>query len=468
MLFTSLDFFKLLALTFTIYYLPFLRKYQVYVLIASSLYFYASHKPVLLLLLLTTILVNFIAAHNCAKSQDQSIRRLYTTGGVVINLLILFFFKYATLLGDLLAGIDEDLGLFLVSIPLPIGISFYTFQGISLMVDTYRGDTVQNPDQPMTKEFSHITLFISFFPQLVAGPIVKAKEFIPQIKPKGFKTIEWETAINTLILGYFLKSVIADNLKDHTFWIAYPYFINKSSIELLFMLFGYSMQIFADFAGYSLIAIGVGKLFGYTLPINFNFPYIARSFSEFWTRWHISLSSFLKQYLYIPMGGNRKGNLRTYFNLFITMTLGGFWHGAGWSYAIWGFTHGILLAIERALGQTIKVPNYRWLIPLKIVFVFIWVTWAWLLFKLPDFDHVIKFHESLMGNFHLNINTSAITYIIMYSAPVIGYHFHYVISDRLEFANKIYYYSRSLAYAIMLFLILTNSGTSTEFIYFQF
>lgn len=172
-------------------------------------------------------------------------------------------------------------------------------------------------------------LFISFFPHLIAGPILKANDFYPQISHKKFNQINWERSFKTLVLGYFFKMVVADNLMDFTSSIIYPEY--QSSLTLLAMLFGYSFQIFADFAGYSLIAIGLAKLFGYNLMENFNFPYISSSFKEFWKRWHISLSTFLMEYLYFPLGGNRKGKVRTYINIMTTMILGGLWHGAAWS-----------------------------------------------------------------------------------------------------------------------------------------
>ena len=179
-------------------------------------------------------------------------------------------------------------------------------RGISLLVDTYKENQQENYQslvpKLMTKHSVQTALFISFFPQLVAGPIVKSKDFIPQIQDKFLNGIKWETCFKDISTGYFLKMVVADNLKDYTYFITYPYFETRSSINLLTMLFGYSMQIFADFAGYSLIAIGIAGLFGYSLRDNFAFPYISSTFSEFWNRWHISLSSFLKEYLYIPLG----------------------------------------------------------------------------------------------------------------------------------------------------------------------
>ncbi|HPM11074.1 MAG TPA: MBOAT family O-acyltransferase, partial [Paludibacter sp.] len=197
----------------------------------------------------------------------------------------------------------------MMTIPLPIGISFFIFKGISLTIDSFRNNNgKQLPVQMGFIEHSvNSLMYISFFPQLLAGPIQQATEFFVQINTKHVKDIDWEYVIKILILGYFLKMVVADNLKDQTFWIAYPYFQGHSPITLIVMLFGYSMQMFADFAGYSLLAIGISSLFGYRVKDNFYFPYISKSFSEFWRRWHISLSTFFRDYVYIPLGGSRKG-----------------------------------------------------------------------------------------------------------------------------------------------------------------
>ncbi|HEY4800384.1 MAG TPA: MBOAT family O-acyltransferase, partial [Bacteroidia bacterium] len=267
--------------------------------------------------------------------------------GVASELAVLVFFKYSPLFAKTFFNETSSIGQFLIMIPLPIGISFFTFEGISLVVDVFTEkyfDRKKYVSVSLMEHAKNIYCFISFFPHLIAGPIVKAHDFLPQIKSKLFKDIDWHSSFKTLCTGYFMKMVVADNLKNFTFWIAFPYFKGYSTISLLVMLVGYSFQIFADFAGYSLIAIGLAKLFGYNLMQNFNFPYISTSFSEFWKRWHISLSSYLKEYLYIPLGGNKKGTGRTYLNLIVTMFLGGLWHGAAWSYAIWGLWHGCALA----------------------------------------------------------------------------------------------------------------------------
>ena len=342
MLFTSLPFLVLFFITFSIYYLPYLRKYQVSILVIASLFFYAYDEPWFTLLLLFSASINILTSYYVVYGNQKN-RKLIAVSGIVLNLAGLAFFKYSPLISQTLFSADSSVGHFLLKIPLPIGISFFTFEGISLVIDVWRDkkeDKTTTLVTPSLARHAQRTLFfISFFPHLIAGPILKAHDFYPQIAEKNFRNIAWESAFKTLITGYFLKMVVADNLKNFTFWIAYPYFEAYSTIDLCTMLFGYSIQIFADFAGYSLIAIGLAKLFGYDFQTNFYFPYISTSFKEFWKRWHISLSTFLMQYLYIPLGGNRKGKFRTYLNLLLTMVLGGLWHGAAWSYATWGLFH---------------------------------------------------------------------------------------------------------------------------------
>ena len=322
MLFNSFIFLFLTLVTLLLYYLPFFQRWQVKILIISSLLFYAYELPVLVLLLLLSVGLNAWVSYYVLFGKAANKKPLATLG-IALNLAILAFFKYSPLFAHTFFAPWDDMGRFLLSIPLPIGISFFTFEGISLVVDLYNNKFYSREEiekLTFSKHAERTLFFVSFFPHLVAGPILKAHDFLPQIGHKYFRDINWEAAFKYLVVGYFLKMVVADNLKDFTFWIAYPYYLNFSSLTLLSMLFGYSMQIFADFAGYSAIAIGLGKLFGYTLQENFNFPYISTSLKEFWKRWHISLSTFLMEYLYIPLGGNRKGKVRTYLNLIITLS----------------------------------------------------------------------------------------------------------------------------------------------------
>ncbi len=473
MLFNSFAFVALVVLTLLLYYRQALAYYQVPMLILASAVFYSYTQPVLLVLLLFSAGINTVCSYHVAKPDAQS-RRAVAVLGVIFNLLVLAFFKYSALLTDL--GVLE----LAVAIPLPIGISFYTFQGISLVVDVFKHKQTQAAvkQKSFSQHCKNSLLFIMFFPQLIAGPIVKAQDFYPQIRQKFFRDVDLYYAYKTLVMGYFLKSVIADNLKDQTFWIAAPYFSYQSSFTLVVMLVGYSFQIFADFAGYSLIAIGIASLFGYRLPQNFNFPYISRSITEFWQRWHISLSSWLKEYLYIGLlGGNRKTPLRTYFNLIIVMFLGGLWHGAAMSYGVWGLWHGIGLALERLSSQWLAARNpaiskaglSTWFTgSLRMCLVFVFVSYGWLFFKLNDFNDVVNYTSAMASNTGFSHNTVVILNIAIYSLPIALYHAAYLAKAHTP---RVWEKTRSLEpllYAGMLFLIVTNGGIPGEFVYFQF
>tara|TARA_Y100001980_G_C14556800_1_gene350500 strand:+ start:26142 stop:27458 length:1317 start_codon:yes stop_codon:yes gene_type:complete len=437
------------------------------VLIVASFVFYSWHFPVLTFLLAVSILIN--AFLSWAIVQRLKRKKELVTLGVILNLAILIFFKYSPLIGVTFIR-DDSWSDFLISIPLPIGISFFTFQGISLLVDAYR-NTEGTSDQvrvlPFWKLLFNTSLYISLFPQLVAGPIVKARDFYPQIKTKYLSGVRWNYVFQHVVTGYFLKMVVADNLKDFTGELVWPAFERFSSIELLVYLFGYSMQIFADFAGYSLIAIGISGLFGYIIPQNFNFPYVASGFSDFWKRWHISLSTFLKEYLYIPLGGNRKGRGRTYLNLMVVMALGGLWHGAAWSYMVWGTFHGLALVTERFLnnrGLSSLHPVYT---IIKSMWVFFCVSLAWLLFKLPEFNHVIAWFKALSSNGSLYTDEIPLLYIFTLSFPVILYHGWYLVSEKNR-GNVFREKFKPALLGAMITLIILNSGSPIDFIYFQF
>lgn len=452
----------------------------------ASFVFYGWHTPWLVVLLAVSTFVNAEAGRRLLDPAARpATRRRVVMVALVFNLAALAFFKYASLFAKLLLPADlwHRWEPFLGHIPLPIGISFYTFQGISLVIDFYRAapGEVRGASYPRgTREtlwFQGRTWFFeSFFPQLISGPIVKAHEFLHQIGRKELRNVDWNGAVKHLIVGFFLKMVVADNLKEATLALSYPKFLVLPKLSLLTLLYGFSFQIFADFCGYSMIAIGLGKLFGYELPINFREPYLARSITDFWRRWHISLSTWLRSYLYIPLGGNRHGSLRTYFNLFLVMFLGGLWHGAAWSYAIWGTAHGVCLAIERMLGVRAHTSETRepwtWLAVVRVFLTFNLVSVLWLLFKLPDFRHVLEFGRHLLhGPGGLEPRTFFV--IALFSVPVVLLHLHAALEHRLaawrvRFGERAWGWGESAAYASMAWLILVNSGTPGEFIYFQF
>lgn len=479
MLFNSWPFVILTLTSLIVYYLPILRKYQVYVLLTACLCFYAYDNLSMLLLLIVSVIVNAVSSYGAMYGSKP---RVYATVGIVVNLSILCVFKYGGQISETFFDSNEGIGHFLCSLPLPLGISFYIFSGISLVLDAFRGkfDEGQNSLRPaFLNHFRSTFLYICYFPKLLAGPIIKSKQFFSEISPKYYSHINWSIVFKSLVLGYFLKMVIADNLKDHTFWMAYPYFETRSTSLLILMLFGYSIQMFADFAGYSLIAIGVSALFGYKLPTNFNFPYISTSFREFWKRWHITLSQFLMEYLYISLGGNRKGKIRTYLNLLLTMMLGGLWHGAAWSYLVWGTFHGICLVIERAIcgrrenciqfGSNYiaeKISRY-----VSMLFVFVLVSFGWLLFKLSNFSEAVIYVKCIFSNYTSIGNTIykmvLSRFIYMYMLPILLYYYIYCNKDKNWMKKYILKYDYIL-YGAMLFLIITNSGSASSFVYFQF
>jgi alginate O-acetyltransferase complex protein AlgI len=477
MLFTDRIFFVLLAATFILYYLRRSAVWQIGVLLIASLVFYAHSQPYLLILLACSALLSTVTSYRVERAHSDVPRRAWAIAGVVINLLVLAFFKYdrlfaATFLAPHSSGFLDSL----LAIPLPVGISFYTFHGISLVVDVFRARAGQTPNPLGRKrgvlDHSMRTFFyLTFFPQLVAGPIVKAKDFYPQMGGKSFRDIHWYGVVKALIIGFFLKSVVADNLAQQTFVLQPPYCYSYSALNLAVILFAYSIQIFSDFAGYSLIAIGLARLFGYALPDNFRFPYIAQTFSEFWTRWHMSLSAWLRDYVYYPLGGNRKGRHRTYVNLLLVMALGGLWHGAGWSYAIWGLWHGTALAVERIFRETqFYLSEALWMKSLRWALVFLVVTLGWVLFKLPDFVQVRELAMVFWQNRNMHFAVGAPFLVFAYSVPVVVYHLLYMLRTNPPgpVASRWGMRAEGPFVGVMLGVIVLQAGSPTPFIYFQF
>ena len=471
MLFTSREFFVLLLATLIGYYLPGLGRFQVPILVIASAVFYSFLQPFLLALLLLSAAINIVTLYGLESVAPRR-RRTIAAAGVVAHLSLLGFFKYSPLFAATFLSASSSVSAFLLAVPLPIGISFFTFHGISLLIDTYRDPGTlrgnAGAERGRGEAARDILHYITFLPQLVAGPIVKARDFLPQIGVKRWEDIDWEQCAKYIILGYFFKMVVADNLAQNTFWMSHPYFLDLSSVDLLVMLLAFSFQIFADFQGYSLIAIGLAALFGYRLPENFNFPYLATSISDFWRRWHISLSSFLKDYLYVALGGNRKGEVRTYINLMVVMLLGGLWHGAAWSYMVWGGLHGALLAGERLLVRL--TPRFVDLVPTaaRIAIVFCLVSLAWLLFKLPDFSHALAYLQLLAISPNPQSLLDESHFMLLYSTPVVAYHAYHAYardSARSDLKSQRW---EPVGYGFMLFLIITNSGPPVPFVYFQF
>jgi len=453
MTFTSWQFGIFAALVFGLYYLPALRALQVQLLVVASLVFYGYGQPELLPLLAVAVFGTYLFLILALQN-----RSIWLPVGIAFNLALLGFFKYKFLFVDMpsaaVAGatpID-----FLLSLPLPIGISFFVFHNISLLVDLTKQKTAPS--------LASVFLYIIFFPQLVSGPITRAGMFIPQIKPKFPADVQYIDAAKWILTGYFFKLYVANNLNELTSYMSFPLYETLQTQDRWLLVFLYSYQIYADFFGYSAIAIGLAVLFGYRLPVNFNLPYTSTSFSEFWTRWHISLSSWLRTYLYIPLGGNQKGPARTYLNLMIVMGLGGLWHGAGLSYLMWGVMHGLLLVIERPLLGRLQSIDSAVFKMAQMGFIFLCVSFLWIFFKLPHFDQAVGY---LTGMFvpSSNPNPPKLFYnlALLYSLPVIIQHF----APRALFERRLRG-AEPLLYGGMVALMYLEAGPETAFIYFQF
>jgi alginate O-acetyltransferase complex protein AlgI len=348
-------------------------------LLLASCYFYAYWNPRYLLLLLTPSAIDYFAATRIEESQDPKIRKRWLLFSLITNLGLLGYFKYADFfresIADLLGVQSHHL-----SILLPVGISFYTFKTLSYVIDVYRRE------MPASRSLWRYAMFVTYFPELVAGPIVRASVFLPQmtrsLKPSWPRAWVGSQAV---LLGFTKKLVIADRLApfvDAVFAAPDTY----SSATVLSAVVAYSLQIYCDFSGYSDIAIGVSRIIGYDLPENFNMPYVATSITDFWRRWHMTLSQWLRDYLYIPLGGNRKGKRRTYVNLFLTMLLGGLWHGANWTFVFWGFLHGVGLAVHKAHMDRIQQGKAKPLPPVAgWLLTYAFVCFAWVFFRAESF-----------------------------------------------------------------------------------
>ena len=344
MLFNSLVFIAFMAVVLAVYPRLRFRGQNVFLLIASY-YFYGSWDWRFTSLLALSTVIDFVAGKRIHTSADPAVRKRFLLLSVAANLGILGFFKYYNFFADslaaLLGGMGFDPHLPILRIVLPVGISFYTFQTMSYTIDIYRRR------MPATRNFIDFALYVSFFPQLVAGPIERARVLLPQIAaPRAVTRPMVLSGINLILMGYFKKVAIADTLAplvEQMFSNPEPH----SSGELLAGVYAFAFQVYGDFSGYTDIARGVARLLGFELMENFNAPYLSRSITEFWRRWHISLSTWLRDYLYIALGGSRKGEIRTYVNLFLTMLLAGLWHGAAWTFVVFGALHGVYLSVER-------------------------------------------------------------------------------------------------------------------------
>ena len=474
MLFNSFIFFIFLGIVLPIFYfLPTKSAKNVFLLIASYIFYGYWDWRFCILLTITTV-VDYFVGQQIFKATEQSKKRFFLIISLTFNLGILGFFKYFNFFvksfQDLCAAFGSNVDYFHLNILLPVGLSFYVFHNISYIVDVYK-----NEIKP-TNNIIDFGLFVVFFPQLVAGPIGRATVLLPQLSKKLSPTKEQiKEAVVLIIVGLFRKVMIGDTagrFVDNIFGDLSHY----KSIEIICGLVLFSVQIYADFSGYSLIAIGTAKLFGVELTKNFKQPYLSRNITEFWRRWHISLSSWLKDYLYITLGGNRKGKARTYINLFLTMLLGGLWHGASWNFVVWGGVHGIYLAVHKLLQkngkietENIKVFNIK--VVFNIVLTYLLVLFTWIFFRSTSWDSTGIFFSKLIhwqkseyaGWF---ITMTATFVLIMFLLDIFEY-----VSGKYEYMLNIKsrpFRNGLLSAMFLLTLMYMFQTKSSPFIYFKF
>ncbi len=441
-----------------------------------SYVFYAAWNPPFVVLLWISTVADWFFARNIHHSTRQAKRKFYLFLSLLVNLGLLGFFKYGNFVLENFTEFVNLLGIdyqpLKMNIILPVGISFYTFQTLSYTFDIYRKKT-----KPC-RSFLDYALFVTFFPQLVAGPIVRAVDFLPQCEqPKigSHKQIGWGMIL--LTVGLFNKMVIADLFLAPVAEAVFDSEVRYGMLQTWAGVLAFSGQIFCDFAGYSTCAIGVALCMGFALPDNFKFPYAAVGFSDFWRRWHISLSSWLKDYLYISMGGNRKGKFRTTLNLMATMLIGGLWHGASWQFVIWGGLHGIYLVAERIISNSKLGMKKIWnatLIRLCLAMTtYFFVCLAWVFFRAKTLPKAFDLLASLFDFNHL-MNIGIVgrldcLCVLLITLAMLTIHWWLRDSNLENLFAKIPFWLKSTIISIMLYSILTSfSGESRAFIYFQF
>lgn len=386
MLFNSLEFLIFLPIVVILFFST-TQRFRWVILLVASYYFYMSWNPAYIVLIVFSTLIDYLAGRKISSSKSQFTRKAFLVLSLSVNLGLLFFFKYFNfVIGEVfnftsISGNESNI--FAHQFLLPVGISFYTFQTMSYTIDVYNGKT------KVEKHLGIFAVFVSFFPQLVAGPIERAGHLIHQLKEKKhlhFRNFQF--GLIRILWGLFKKVVIADRLAGMVN-IVYNSPEDYNGLQLLFATFFFAFQIYCDFSGYSDIAIGTARLFGIRLMENFRTPYFSNSIGEFWHRWHISLSTWFRDYVYIPLGGNRGVKWRWYYNIFITFVISGFWHGANWTFLIWGAIHGSILVLEKLKREYIYFKSFnKNIIPklVKVIWIFALVCFSWIFFRANSID----------------------------------------------------------------------------------
>jgi alginate O-acetyltransferase complex protein AlgI len=482
MLYNSPSYFVFFLIVAIAYWATPSHRLRLGVLLIASWLFYAAWYPIYLLLFLLVTFLNYGAAYAVGRHREHDpgrARRIMQVA-IVANLSNLAFFKYANFFLDTTSEVARSFGLDwqtgAIDVFLPLGISFYTFQKIAYVVDVFRGDA------PVIRNPLKMAVFAGFFPQLIAGPIVRPNEFIPQLATiRRFDSARFLHGLDLIVIGLFKKVLVADQLapfSDKVFGAP----DGLGSATLLLGIYAYTAQIYCDFSGYTDIGRGCAYCLGYELPRNFRAPYLAVNLTDFWRRWHITLSHWLRDYLYIPLGGNRQGSIRTYGNLLITMTLGGLWHGASWTFVIWGMLHGLGLAATRWAHERAGVaPNdplfggaaYR---ALSTLVTFHFVAFAWVFFRAPDLDTALTvlsglFTGPLFGASDIGVfgrlPLALVTSGLLAAASLHGMAI-WAIRARSQHGS-VWTIVRPLAYFVVAaaVLLVANRGPQ-QFIYFQF
>lgn len=464
MIFTSLEFiafFLILMLLFPAINNQTGRKI---LLLASSYFFYAFWDWRFLFLILLSTAAGYYFGKEIYRSENATSRKAILISSIIANLGFLGLFKYFNFFIESANTMFGKFGFNLsaLNIILPIGISFYTFEILSYTIDIYRKNL--KPEKS-TIDFA---IFIAFFPKLIAGPIVRATEFLPQLKNKiEITKANFSIGIQIFLIGAFKKVVIADRMA----FFSDPVFSNPSlytTYTVWLALAAYTIQIFCDFSGYSDMAVGIAKILGFDLPMNFNIPYASQNPSEFWRRWHITLSRWLRDYLYIPLGGNRKGKTQTYINLFLTMFMGGLWHGASWNFVFWGLWHGGGLSVHKILSGK-KTGNQH---PFSFISWFgtiFFVMIGWIFFRSQDAKNTVMFLKRMffVENFAINWTYSALYVLIPITiiAHIVGYKY---LQEKYPRVNLASFSGAFIFTFILLGIILFYFNNPQPFIYFQF
>ncbi len=439
---------------------------------AFSYYFYYKSSGFYFFLLGIVTLADYFVAGRLARTDVRWQRRVWLSVSLCVNLGLLCYFKYANFFCEMLAplwhGRFRPLDIFL-----PVGISFFTFQSMSYTIDVYRRQL-----QPLGRLLDY-AFYVSFFPQLVAGPIVRARDFIPQIRRSLAVTPEmFGTGVFFLATGLFKKAVVSDYISVNFVERIFDNPALYSGVENLFGVYGYALQIYCDFSGYSDMAIGLALLLGFRFPLNFRSPYKADSVTDFWHRWHISLSTWLRDYLYISLGGNRKGRLRTYANLFLTMLLGGLWHGASWNFVVWGGIHGLGLAAHklwRALTGKPKAAHSRGIRKFFAVAVtFHFVCFCWIFFRNATFEGSLAMLRQIGTFFHPEVFPQWVSgYGKVFVLMALGYLLHFSPDRWQDFCcrgvTRLPLWGKALLLGALIYLVMQVKGSDIQpFIYFQF